>query len=182
MDFRSVAAAAAEFDRVTSPPHVSPELGSGSPRHRVLLPCSSGGHLDQLLLLEPWLRQCDVAVATFDKPDALTRVREWRYYPLAWPTNRRVANNLRNLFRAWRILRRERPDVVVSSGAAPAVPFFYVARVFWRTPTVFVECFDRIETPTLSARLVRPVTSLFICQAERQLVRWPRRLNLGPSR
>jgi UDP-N-acetylglucosamine:LPS N-acetylglucosamine transferase len=149
---------------------------------RVLLVCSSGGHLDQLLLLEPWLRSFDVAIATFDKPDAVTRVGAWRYYPLAWPTNRRVVNNLRNLQRAWRILRRERPELVISSGAAPAVTFFYVARLLGRIPTVFVECFDRVDTPTLTARLVRPVTSLFVCQAGTQLTGWPRRAQIGPSR
>lgn len=154
----------------------------GSRLNRVLLACSSGGHLDQLLILEPWLRQRDVAVATFDKPDAASRLHAWRCYWLAWPTNRRVLNNCGNLLRAWRIIRQERPDVVISSGAAPAVPFFYLARLVWGIPTVYMECFDRMDRPTLTARLVRPVTSMFICQSSSQLAGWPRRVEIGPSR
>lgn len=149
--------------------------------NRVLLACSSGGHLDQLMVLEPWLRERDVAIATFDKPDAATRLGGWRTYWLAWPTNRRIVNNCRNLVRAWRVVKREKPDVIISSGAAPAVPFFYLGRL-WGIPSIYLECFDRIDRPTLTARLIRPVTSVFICQAPSQLAGWPRRVDIGPSR
>jgi len=149
---------------------------------KVLLVCSSGGHLDQLLVLEPWLNNRDVAIATFNKLDAASRVGRWRHYWLCWPTNRRVWNNLRNLFKAGWILRKEKPDLIVSTGAAPAVPFFYLGRIFWQKPTIFVECFDRVGRPTLTAWLVRPVTSLFVCQGQSQLAGWPRRVDIGPSR
>jgi beta-1,4-N-acetylglucosaminyltransferase len=165
-----------------SPAQRCGEPARDSRRARVLLACSSGGHLDQLLVLEPWLRECDIAVATFNKPDAISRVRHWRSYWLAWPTNRRIFNNCINLWRAWDILRQEKPEIIVSSGAAPAVPFFYIGRAVWRIPTVYLECFDRIDKPTLTARLVRPVTSLFLCQSPSQLAGWPRRVEVGTSR
>jgi UDP-N-acetylglucosamine:LPS N-acetylglucosamine transferase len=148
----------------------------------VLLVCSSGGHLDQLLLLEPWLSQFDVAIATFAKPDALARLEGRRFYPLAWPTNRRIWNNLRNAARAWRILGIERPDLIISSGAAPAVPFFWLSKLRGQVPTVFVECFDRQGEPTLTTRLIKPVATTFVCQGPTQLAGYPRRVELGASR
>ena len=149
---------------------------------RILLVCSSGGHLDQLMLLDPWLADFDVAIATFDKTDALPRLEGRRFYPLCWPTNRQIWNNLRNSVRAVRILAIERPQLIVSSGAAPAVPFFWLAKVMGRIPTVFVECFDRQDEPTLTTRLVKPVTTTFICQSSTQLAGFPRRIELGASR
>jgi beta-1,4-N-acetylglucosaminyltransferase len=149
---------------------------------RVLLVCSSGGHLDQVLLLDDWLNNHDVAIATFLKPDALDRISKWRSYRLYWPTNRHVGNLIRNTFVALRTILRERPHVIISSGAAGAVPFFYLAKLLPGTRTVFIECYDRVDFPTLTARLVRPVTDLFIAQWPTQLPNWPRRLDLGPSR
>jgi beta-1,4-N-acetylglucosaminyltransferase len=149
---------------------------------KVLLVCSSGGHLDQLLLLEGWLDKQDVAIATFLKPDAIDRISQWRSYRLYWPTNRHVVNLIRNTYVAFRTMITERPDVIISSGAAGAVPFFYLAKLYPRTRTVFIECYDRVDLPTLTARLVRPVTDLFVVQWPTQLPTWPRRIDLGPSR
>jgi UDP-N-acetylglucosamine:LPS N-acetylglucosamine transferase len=149
---------------------------------KVLLVCSSGGHLDQLLLLDDWLEEHDVAIATFLKPDALDRISRWRRYALHWPTNRNAVNLARNLWAAIRIIRAEKPDIIVSSGAGGAVPFFYLAKVMPRVLTVYVECYDRVSSPTLTARLLRPVADMFLVQWETQLVGWPRRVYTGPSR
>jgi hypothetical protein len=71
---------------------------------------------------------------------------------------------------------------MISSGAAPAVSFFWVARLRGRPPAVFLESFGRTGTPTMSAWLVRPITDLFVAQADDKLVGLPRRVVLGPSR
>jgi len=57
--------------------------------------------------------------------------------------------------------------VVVSDGAGVAFPFFIVARVM-RVPTVYLEVYDRIDSPTLTGKLCRPFTSLFVVQWEEQ--------------
>ena len=87
-----------------------------------------------------------------------------------------------NLGRAWTTLRRERPDVIVSSGAAAAVPFFWLGRVCFGTRNVFIECVDRMDNPTLTARLVRPVTDQFLAQWDSQLDGFPRRRRVEVSR
>ncbi len=47
-----------------------PDDGSGSPP--LLLVASSGGHLAQLLALEPWYRERNRRWVSFDTPDALS--------------------------------------------------------------------------------------------------------------
>ncbi|MFF8187449.1 UDP-N-acetylglucosamine--LPS N-acetylglucosamine transferase [Microbacterium sp. NPDC016588] len=149
---------------------------------RVLFVCSSGGHLDQMLALLPAPEGADVAIATFLKPDALAKVAGFRTYGLYWPTNRSLKALVINTVRAFRILNEERPDIIVSSGAAAAVAFFFVGKLFHRTRNVFIECFDRIDNATLTARLVRPVADLYICQWESQLVAYPHREQVTRSR
>ncbi len=139
-------------------------------------------HLDQLLALLPAPADVEVVFATFDKPDAVQKVEGYRFHALHWPTNRSVTALARNLVVAFRTLRAERPDTVISSGAAAAVPFFWLGKLFFAARTVFIECVDRIDNPTLTARLVRPVTDEFLTQWDSQLAGFPRRNRVAVSR
>jgi beta-1,4-N-acetylglucosaminyltransferase len=138
--------------------------------------------LDQLLTLLPAPVGVEVVFVTFDKADAREKVAAYRWYRLFWPTNRNLVNLLRNTGVALRVLRKERPDVIVSSGAAGAVPFFFLGRLIFGAKTIFVECIDRVTLPTLTARLVKRVTTTFIVQWQSQLPEYPNRILIGPSR
>jgi len=135
----------------------------------VLLVGSSGGHLAQLLAVAHLWDADRRSYVTFDTADAVSLLDgeqvTWAYHP----TTRNVRNLLRNSLLAVRELRRRRPDVVVSTGAAVAVPFFLAARTM-RIPTVYVEVYDRIDSPTLTGRLCRPFASLFCVQWSEQTV------------
>ncbi len=67
-------------------------------------------------------------------------------------------NLLRNLTLAWRLLRRIRPRVIVTTGAGVAVPFCWIGRL-QGTSVVYVESLSRIDQPSLSCRLISPVAS-----------------------
>ena len=140
---------------------------------KAMLVCSSGGHLLQLHQLKQWWERYERLWVTFEKPDAVSLLREEQ---VAWahhPTTRNVRNLLRNFFLAWRLLRRHRPDVVVSTGAAVAFPFFLLARLL-RIKTVYVEVYDRIDLPTLTGRLCHPLSDLFLLQWDEQRRFYPR--------
>lgn len=149
---------------------------------KILCVCSSGGHLDQMLAIFPVPDDYEVVIATFDKPDAITKIAGLRSYWLHWPTNRSIKNTLANTFLAIKVIRLEKPDLIVSTGAAGAVPFFYVGKFIGRSKNVFIECIDRIRMPTLTARLVKPVTDMYVCQWDSQLTAFPSRVNIGRSR
>jgi len=74
---------------------------------------------------------------------------------------------MRNLRLAWRLFRAYHPDVVVSTGAGVAFPFFLLARVFG-AKTVYIEVYDRIDVPTLTGKLCYPISDLFLLQWEEQ--------------
>jgi len=145
---------------------------------KVALVCSSGGHLAQLHRLEPWWREHERVWVTFDTIDATSLLAGEEVVWAHHPTTRNLANALRNARLAWRVLREVRPDVVVSDGAGVAVPFFVVAKLL-RISTVYLEVVDRIETRTLTGRLVYPMTDLFCVQWEEQLRLYPRAVEVG---
>lgn len=132
-------------------------------RHRVLFVCSSGGHLAQLYRLRDWWTGHERAWVTFDKPDAASRLAGERMWCAYHPTTRNAISLLRNLALAVRVLRSYRPEVVISNGAGVALPFFVMAWVL-RVPTVYLEVYDRIDSPTLTGRLCRPFTTMFCVQ------------------
>ncbi|MBS5589216.1 MAG: UDP-N-acetylglucosamine--LPS N-acetylglucosamine transferase, partial [[Clostridium] spiroforme] len=115
---------------------------------------------------------------TFDKTDAKSILKEERFYPCYYPTNRNVKNTIKNTILAFKILRKEKPDLIISSGAAVAVPFFWLGKLFG-AKTVYIEIFDRIDKPTLTGKLVYPVTDKFIVQWEELKKVYPKAINLG---
>lgn len=136
-----------------------------------LLVGSSGGHLAQLLPLRRLYPHHRRAWVTFETPDAVGALRDeadvvWAHFP----TTRNIPNLLRNAVQAWGVLRSRRPDVVITTGAAVAFPYFVLSRLFG-VRTVYVEVYDRVDTPTLTARLCSPFTDLMAVQ-------WPEQQGL----
>jgi len=145
---------------------------------KVCLVGSSGGHLTHLYMLKPFWSEKDRVWVTFDKEDAKSLLEGEQVYHCYFPTNRNIKNLLRNTVVAWRVLRKEKPDLIVSSGAAVAVPFFYRGKLFG-AKLVYIEVFDRIDKPTMTGKLVYPITDLFIVEWEEMKKVYPGAVNLG---
>ena len=119
------------------------------------------------------MQLCLLAYAWRDMPHAwVTLKREdsrmlegQRVFYAHGPTERNLPNLLRNIMFAWRLMRETRPKVIVTTGAGPAVPFAWVGRLFG-AKIVYIESLTRIERPSLTYRLIRPVVS-------RTYVQWP---------
>ena len=88
-----------------------------------------------------------------------------KVYHCYFPTNRNIKNLIKNTILAKKILKTEKPDIIISSGAAVAVPFFWLGKLHG-AKTIYIEVFDRIDKPTLTGKLVYPVTDKFIVQWE----------------
>jgi UDP-N-acetylglucosamine:LPS N-acetylglucosamine transferase len=136
----------------------------------VLLVCSSGGHLLQLASLAPAWEGLSRVWVSFDKSDVRSLLAGESVITAYGPTNRNVPNLLRNMRLARRVVRVLRPRAVVTTGAGVAVPFAWFARLSGAR-VVYVESFTRIDSVSLSCRLIRPV-------ADRVYVQWPEAVRL----
>ena len=146
-------------------PAPQPPNGVARSRVRLGLVGSSGGHLAQLVALRPLWEAYDRFWVTFPTEDARSLLVGERTYWCHHPTNRNARNLLRNSVLAARVLQRERPSHLISTGAAVAVPFFYIGRMVG-ADLIFIETFDRIDTPTLTGRMLNPIT-------QHMFVQWP---------
>jgi UDP-N-acetylglucosamine:LPS N-acetylglucosamine transferase len=139
----------------------------------VMLVSSGGGHLSQLLSLRPWWESRERTWVTFDTEETRSRLAGERVVHAFHPTTRNLPNLARNTRVAARAVPRLCPDLLLSTGAGVAVPFFAVARALGLR-TVYVEVFDRIDSATVTGRLCYPLSSLF-------LVQWPQQRRLYPK-
>lgn len=147
-------------------------------RKKILLVGSSGGHLAHLYMLKPIWGKNDRAWVTFNKDDANNILKKEKVYHCFFPTNRNFLNLIKNTFLAIKVLHREKPDIIISSGAGVAVPFFWLGKLH-RTKNIYIEVYDRIDATTLTGRLCYPVSDLFIVQWEEMKEIYKKAINLG---
>jgi beta-1,4-N-acetylglucosaminyltransferase len=138
---------------------------------KVLIVSSIGGHLTEVMRLAPILREHRVVLVVNDEaalPDfpfaAVYQIvhaeRDWRV--------------LVNVAEAAQILDAERPDVILSAGAGPAIPFALVARLLSNCRVVYLESAAAVSRPTLTGRLMYPLAHAFFYQWSKLAAFFPR--------
>ncbi|MFQ5802358.1 MAG: PssD/Cps14F family polysaccharide biosynthesis glycosyltransferase [Candidatus Methylomirabilales bacterium] len=135
---------------------------------KVCLVCSPGGHLRQLLRLLPVVGDAEYFFIVNNKiPLAPNFVGRTHFITKAHRDWRIVLN----LIEAFRILRRERPDVIISTGAGCAVPVSLVGRLAFGCRILFIESFAAMERPSWTGRVMYWLAHRFAYQWEHQR-RW----------
>lgn len=130
-----------------------------------MLVCSSGGHLQEMARLRPAFDGYERTWVTLEGSDVEHLLSDEDVVIAHGPTNRSIRKLLRNMVVAWRVVRRRRPQVIISTGAALAVPFFVFGKLFGAR-LIFIESLARVTSLSLSGRLVYPL-------ADRFFVQWP---------
>jgi UDP-N-acetylglucosamine:LPS N-acetylglucosamine transferase len=144
---------------------------------KVCIVSSCGGHLTEVRYLKPAYERYQHFYVLNDKallpPDMQGKTyfishseRDWKF--------------LLNLWEAWRILQRERPDVILSTGAGAVVPFALAGRFLFGCRIVFLESVTRVKAPSLTGRIMYRVADDFFYQWESLAPFFPRGRYGGP--
>lgn len=139
---------------------------------KVLIVSSVGGHLTEVMRLAPVLAGHEVTLVVNDESAAIPDYPFARVYSVVHAErDLRVAQNF---VEAAAILEREEPDVLLSAGAGPAVPFAVMARLFSRCRVVYLESAAAVTSPTLTGRLMYRLAHDFFYQWPSLEVFFPR--------
>ncbi len=84
-----------------------------------------------------------------------------------------------NLWEALRLLLRERPHLILSTGAGPVVPFSLMGKLLC-IPTLFIETFTRVTQPSLTGRIMHHLADRFLYQWRSLEKFYPRGVYGGP--
>lgn len=146
---------------------------------KICIPTSSGGHLSHMILLKKFWETHDRFWVTFNKTDAQSLLKNEKKYWCYFPTNGNYFNLIRNFFLAFKILKKEKPDIIISSGAAIAIPFFWLGKKIFKCKCIYVEVYDRVNTDTKSGRFCYKYADEFFVQWEEMLKVYPKAKCLG---
>ena len=139
------------FGSLTDPRTRNAQHATNHAMARILIVSSVGGHLDEVMQLAPLLERhevslvvnerCELPVFDFGRVYRICHAeRDWRV--------------VKNLTEAARILLSELPDVILSTGAGPAVPFAVAARLLGNIRVVFTEIASAVVRPSLFGRIM----------------------------
>lgn len=130
-------------------------------RPRVLAVGSAGGHWIQLMRLKRAFEGCDVTfVSTLDQGRAVRNV-PFHVVPDANRSEKRAMVML--ILAMLRIVLAERPDVVVSTGAAPGYWALRIGRMFGAR-TIWLDSLANVDELSMSGRLAGPFADMWLTQ------------------
>jgi len=127
---------------------------------RICIVSSCGGHLTEVRMLMPAYQRYEHFYVLNEKislPEDMAdktffirhSERDWLFFV--------------NLWEAWRILRREKPSLILSTGAGPVVPFALVGKLL-KVPTIFIETIAHVHQPSISGRIMYHLADRFFYQ------------------
>jgi UDP-N-acetylglucosamine:LPS N-acetylglucosamine transferase len=135
---------------------------NGTSQQRVLAVASSGGHWVQLRRLVPAFDGQDVAYLTTD-PGHRSEVGTARFYAVCDANRWNKLALARCAAKILWVLLRERPTVVVSTGAAPGYLAIRCARLLGAR-TVWIDSVANIDELSMSGRMASTTADLCLTQ------------------
>lgn len=149
-------------------------MSSSSRPPTLHLVCSRGGHLDVLLSLREAFAGFDVVWITqqSDRAEALRRAGERVRGLGEYSRGASLPATARTVWRSIALVARERPRLLVTSGAGIAVPFCVLARLAGAY-VVFVETSARVRGASSSGRVLSRIANHVIAQWEEMRTVYP---------
>lgn len=141
---------------------------------------SSGGHWEELMCLKPIAQEHDTFYVTEEGGQARDSSLEHVY--LLPQINRRQKDFLWRFLKlmvsAGKIMYREKPEFLVTTGALISFPFCLYGKLMG-AKVIYIESFARVNDRSLTGRLVYPIADLFLVQWESLLELYPKAKYVG---
>ena len=134
---------------------------------KICLVSSSGGHLEQLRQLNEITENYD-SFFVVPRSKTTTDIKHKKY--LISDLNRKnkvmyIVGIVKMFFEAIIIVGKEKPDIIISTGAGAAIPMCIIGQM-WGKKLIYIESFARIDTPNKTGKLLYHFADLFIIQWE----------------
>jgi len=141
---------------------------------KVMFISSTGGHLSELMQLKPLFKNYDYCIVT-EKNDTTLKLKEEYnnkiYYLIYGARNYMLSYMIKfplNIIKSFYIFFKINPQIIVTTGAHTAVPMCYIGKLFKRK-IIFIETLARVESKSLSGKLINKIADLFLVQNEELL-------------
>lgn len=144
-------------------------------REKICFIASSGGHVQEISWLFDLCDEYDSFLVT-EHSDFQKRYHVERTYFFNKIDRREkhfFLHFLQLIGNSIKVMRKEKPDIILSTGALVSVPMLYIGKLLGKK-IIFMESMARVEGKSLSGRLVYPIADLFLVQWESMLPFYPK--------
>lgn len=149
-------------------------------KKKILYIASSGGHLEQILCLKPLKQDYDSVLVT-EKTGYNIPTWQDKVYKLPQVNRREVLVPFKLIWisiRSLSILLREKPDVVITTGVLAVIPLCLLAKLSGKK-LIYIESFAKVNSRTISGKLIYRFADLFIVQWKDLLKLYPKAIYGG---
>ncbi len=132
---------------------------------KILLVSSSGGHFSELNKINLSEKKYEKIIVTEKNDD--TKNNEKIKYFIKYGTRSQkikyffVFSN--NMIKAFNIIRKEKPKIIISTGAHSSVPFFIIGKIF-KTKNIYIESYAKVYSPSLTYKIANKFMDEVIVQ------------------
>ncbi len=131
---------------------------------KICIASSAGGHLKEVLQLHKVYEKFSHFYILVKRDDSIWLSKKRKVYYVE-DVRREARSFLKNFYTSIRVLRKENPDLLISTGAGGALPTIFAAKILG-IKIIFIESLARVSSLSITGKLVYGIADLF-------LVQWP---------
>lgn len=141
---------------------------------KIMFIASSGGHLEEISQLKKIAARFDNSLVTEKNEFEVRNFGNRQYFVPQMNRKEKLflLKFIRLFFQAYKILKREKPGLVITTGALISYPFCVLERMM-HGKVIYIESFARVNEPSLTGKLIHKHADLFIVQWEDMLEYFP---------
>ncbi len=143
---------------------------------------STGGHLAEILKVKKLFKKYSYILVTEKNSISINLQNEYNIEFLKLGNKVNIIKYIPvcfiNIFKSLYLYFKYRPKVIYITGTHTCVPLCIIGH-FFKTKIIFIEVFDRIGNPSLTARIVYKFSDVFIVQHKEMLKVFPKAKYIG---
>ncbi len=143
---------------------------------------STGGHLAEILKVKKLFKKYSYILVTEKNSLSINLQNEYNIEFLKLGSKVNIIKYIPvcfvNIFKSLYLYFKYSPKVIYTTGAHTCVPLCIIGH-FFKTKIIFIEVFDRIDNPSLTARIVYKFSDVFIVQHKEMLKVFPKAKYIG---
>lgn len=127
---------------------------------KVGLIASMGGHLTELLIIQKHFKFENVFYVSEKSPVIESLSPCYTHLPLIV----HPINIIKYLIKSIQIVFKEKPELLISTGAETIIPIAYLSKLFFKTKIIYIECSAQVHKKSLTGIILYPIADLFLVQ------------------
>lgn len=147
---------------------------------KICFAASSGGHLEELMVLRPLMERYDSFIVTEQTKHEAAGSKDRIYYLMQ--VNRLekacILRLIANSFLSLKILLTKRPDIIITTGVLAIIPLCLLCKALGKK-LIFIESYANVYSPTKTGRFLYWFADQFYVQWPELMAYYPKATYLG---